>query len=614
MERCVVWVEGVDFDETVFDTQKLSVIRGASRALEEMPFVAHTHFNRAFGESRVHRITAGASQAGFIVDADAPTAQAKLDDLMKRLRTQGEEPEHVEPVARDRAALLENCAPFAHLKFQGVVEPIRPGEVDVDPALQRARARARVDQLRDPGVRTIFLPRAGVKDGPCEYDRVRPAEVELYGAPKANGQDSSLYYVSRASAARWHFGRALRQRLYDALTGAALLDEYAFADDFHELTATERPKSRGEKLPIAVARKIAVFAADGDSFTKLRNDLNAALGHEVGLTALTIALEDRMRALLAHLVRKLLAMEDAPGAEDAAAARFFSGDDPARSTRQQRELRITKLLRFETLLLGGDDITFVAPAWLGWWLALEFFEFTSGWAVGPKDVLKAFAHCGKTPPPQLDDLGIPMPMYFSAGLVFCKRKTPIRAAKKLAEDLCHAAKNLKKVPGVKPEFAGGLEIEVLESVEPPFDGLGGLRDRLLGKNWREGEADGAPSRLTLPRGSIRETYQKLRELWISDKNPFPASQAFRALRAAVDAREPGFGGACELSSKEADAAADGALGEYFSGAGGAFRPSPFKLLPRAAGCDKTALNLYFALQMRDYVKAAGTWTDKAAGL
>ncbi len=611
MERCVVWVEGVDFDETLFDTQKLSVIRGASRALEEMPFVAHTHFRRAFHVGQVHRITAGGSQAGFIVDADARNVQAKLDDLMERLRTQGEEPEHVEPVARDRTASLEDCAPFAHLEFHGVVEPIRSGENHGDLAFERARARARVEQLRDPGVRTFFLPREGVKDVPCEYDRVRPAEVELYGAPKADGQDSSLYYVSRASAARWHFGRALRQRLYEG-AGAALPHEYAFADDFHELTATERPKSRGEKLPIAVARKIAVFAADGDKFTNLRKCLNAELGHEVGLTALTIALENRMRALLAHLVRELLAMERATGAEDAAAARFFSGDDPARSTRQQRELGITKLLRFETLLLGGDDITFVTPAWLGWWLALEFFEFTSGWAVGPNDVRQACADCGKTAPPNVAFLSFPM--YFSAGLVFCSRKTPIRAAKELAGELCHAAKDLSKDTSVDAKFAGGLEIEVLESVEPPFDGLGGLRDRLLGKNWREGEADGAPSRLTLPRGSIRETYQKLRELWISDKNPFPASQAFRALRAAVDAREPGFGGACELSSKEADAAADGALGEYFSGAGGAFRPSPFKLLPRAAGCDKTALNLYFALQMRDYVKAAGTWTDKAAGL
>ena len=128
--------------------------------------------------------------------------------------------------------------------------------------------------------------------------------------------------------------------------------------------------------------------------------------------------------------------------------------------------------------------------------------------------------------------------------MFCSRKTPIRAAKQLAEDLCHTAKS-----------AGGLEIEVLESVEPPFDGLSGMRDRLLGENWREG-ADKA-SRLTLPRETVLETYKSLHELWIKEK--FPASQAHRALRDAQDA------GA--LSEEKADEAAEKALGDYFAGAG-----------------------------------------------
>ena len=99
MKRCVIWIEGVDFDDTLFDSQKLSVIRGASRALEEMAFVAHAHFEKAF-PGKLRRITAGASQAGFTVAADETTAQAALDTLMALLRTQGYEPSKVEPVAR----------------------------------------------------------------------------------------------------------------------------------------------------------------------------------------------------------------------------------------------------------------------------------------------------------------------------------------------------------------------------------------------------------------------------------------------------------------------------------------------------------------------------------
>ncbi len=600
MARCVVWVEGVDFDETLFDTQKLSVIRGASRALEEMPGVASGHFKQAHGASRVHRITAGASQAGFIVEVDAAEAQATLDNLMARLRAQGREPKHVAPVATDPNAALESCAPFAHLRFHGFVEPIGAGEDAVDAALQRARARVRVEQLRDPGVRVVFLPREEVNDRPCEYDRVRPAEVRVDGVPKSDGQDSFEYQVSRASAARWHFGRALRQRLYED-SGVSLPAEYAFADDLHELTATDRPKVQGKNLPPAARRKIAVFAADGDAFTKLRQSLNAKLGDQIGLTTLALTLETRMRTLLTELVDGLLAMETADGCGNAAAARFFDGEDPARSTLKQRQSGVKKLLRFETLLFGGDDAMFVVPAWLGWWLALRFFEITSDWAVGADDIRAACKVCNADVPQSVDEMRFPM--RFSAGMVFCSRKTPIRAAKKLADELCRVAKTLKSEPGGDPAAAGGLEIEALESVEPPFDGLGGLRNRLLGENWREG--GNGPSRLTLPRSAIRSTYSKLHELWIGDV-AFPASQAFGALRAATADDE--------MSSPAADEAAQKALNGYFDGAGGKFERSLFKLLPRAVARDKAALNLYFALQMRDYVKAAGSWTDKAAGL
>src|SRR5271156_2430591 len=100
MARSVVWIEGVDFGETLFDAQKLSVIRGASRALEEMAGVALWHFQKRFGCGNVRRITAGASQAGLIVEKEAAEAQVALAELMTRLRPQGEEPEKVEPVTK----------------------------------------------------------------------------------------------------------------------------------------------------------------------------------------------------------------------------------------------------------------------------------------------------------------------------------------------------------------------------------------------------------------------------------------------------------------------------------------------------------------------------------
>ena len=186
MARCVVWVEGVDFDETLFDTQKLSVIRGASRALEEMPGVDWTFGARRIQPgSRHHRfsITGGLRRRG----RGRRRASGRLDDLMAQ--------SCCGPGAgtRRRRATDPNAALKSSTlarRFHGFVEPIGAGEENaVDAALQRARARVRVEQLRDPGVRVVFLPREEVNDRPCESDRVRPAEVRVDGVPKSDGRD-----------------------------------------------------------------------------------------------------------------------------------------------------------------------------------------------------------------------------------------------------------------------------------------------------------------------------------------------------------------------------------------------------------------------------------------
>jgi hypothetical protein len=589
MARSLVWIEGVDFDETLVDSQKLSVIRGASRALEEMAGVALCHFERKFGVEHVRRVTAGASQAGLIVERAAWDAEPVLGDLLTRLRAQGEDPRTVEPVAKDPEARLEECAPFAHLKFHGFVEAIEEDKDDkIGEAFERARARVRVAQSRDPGARAVFRPAAGVADRPCEFDRVRPAELIVEGPAATREGLSSPYSVSRASAARWHFGRALRQRIYDGARDQ-LGGRYAFADDFHEITATPRPSPspRDAKPPKSAARKIAVFAADGDKFTKLRADLVDAVGHEAGLMALTGALETFTKQLIEQLVKDLVAMDAEEDCKHAAAAVFYEGEDCARSTSARR--KVEKLLRFETLTLGGEDIVFVAPSWLGWWLALRFFAITANWRITRADLERAAAACSRAVPADLDELKFRM--RFSAGLIFCSRKTPIRAAKSLADELCHAAK----------QAGGGLEVEVLESVEPPFDGLSGLRGRLLGASWPEAGAKGA---LTLPRERVLETYKNLHQLWI--KEAFPASQAHRALRAARDSGD--------LSGTAADTAAEATLDEYFQGAGDERHKPLLQPLPPSQAAGKFGLNLHFALQMRDYVKAAGVWTDRAAGL
>ena len=594
MGRCVLWVEGVDFADTLYDTNRISVIRGASRALEQIaPAAEHALKSAGFGFRTLAR---GGGQAGYLIAADAGAVEAALVDLRQRLAEQGENPDpirdHIAGNPKATAEDLRDYAPFAHLKIHLQLKPVDEAEAEGDPvdlALERARAAARVAQLRDPGVRRSFSPLVVPDKGtvPCKFDRARPAEIAIDGPTDKDGQKSEIWHVSRASAARWHYGRALRQLIYEPEGRPLGLTQTAFCDDFGEIVAPPWPKLRdGKDLPVAARGKLAVFSADGDKFGDLRArlcsraDLGGAAG---GLAAFSQALRRCLDGLITTLASELFAL-GAPGSphREAAVAIPYAGDGAAKLTKIQRCLGIAYLHRFETLTLGGDDVVVVAPSWLGWYVALRFFELTRDWKIEAQDIRES----GGAPPADwnADDYRL----RFSAGLLFCPHKTPIRLARDLSEALCKLA---KRGPG------GGLEIEALESVEPPLDGLDAMRARLLGADWKEGKA----SRLTLAPDEVAKVYRGLAHLWTAP-TPFPASQAHRALRAARDA-----------GSVFAAAAADAANAEferYFGKAGkaGGYELADFAAAAPASLRGRVAAQTYFALQQRDYVRAGGAWT------
>jgi hypothetical protein len=597
LPHTVVWVEGVDFDEILFDSNRLSVIRGACRALEEMPPLVQRELELAF-PGRVKPIAIGGSKAGFVVEADDAAVRKAFAPIRTRLDEQGCDPVRVKSdldELRDRnmvgdqaMAVLAHAAPFAHLVFHHSIKPAptdSPG--DVERAVEAARAAVRVSQLREPGKRVSYTTRPDY-NRPCDFDKQRPVEMTVQGPvlpeDADNKKGSTTYGVSRASAARWYFGRAERQRLYEPAR-VQLVNEHrtadaeklAFVDDFQEMVLRPHPfvpdpffPGTDMRLPVSVESKIAVFVADGDGFGstigKLKNDLNAVDGQSV----FTRRIDDCMRELVQKLVHELAEMRDDTNGGIATEASYAAALESDASRRHQRDRTHLGaddlLLRFETLLFGGDDLTFVVPAWLGWWLARRFFAISSGWSI---------AVPGKEP----------YPIRFSAGMVIAPAKSPIRALKALALDLCSAAKGT----------GGGLEIEVLESLEPPADGITGLRGKLLGRGW---EHDGG-SRLTIPREQIEATLRQLAIYWAGADGPgstLPASQLHRALRAA---RQEG-----DIASPEAARAANRALADYADKAG---RDLGFKLddvtcLPRATG-DLAALQLHFLLQQRDYVVA-----------
>ena len=468
MKTFILRMEGVDFDATLFDTHNLSAFRGGSLALLGAP-----KFVREFLGDRVkEKIFEGASQGAWIVKAaDAAEAEKLRADVRAHLNAGGAE-KSAEAV-------------YPHLAF---VVDIAEGEDYA--ALMRAEAKNRARQLQ----RANWTP-PKFEEGAAgfnELDRMRPAPPDcVIDDVNASGGRP----VSRSFKARFDYGKKQRQEFYEMEAGATKARNLDFARSFEDIV-DEAPRG----LPPSVSGKIAVFYADGNGFSRIRARANTI----EGVRDFSHRLRDYQRVLLGDILDWL--REGARGDNWEAYLQF------PRSMGKQQEWP----LRFETLLWGGDELTFVMPAWLGIEFSEKFFEWVEDWTA-PKD------KNGQEPP-----------LTFGAGLVFCHGKTPIRQARKMAELIADAGKDT-----LKGDRRNILQIEAFESIAMPEHdgGLQAYRDARFDLDTRSPDADQTRKAhakwLTLDPKSIRTVKE------IKSRGELPRAQLYRLLRIAR--REKAFG-------------------------------------------------------------------------
>jgi hypothetical protein len=122
-------------------------------------------------------------------------------------------------------------------------------------------------------------------------------------------------------------------------------------------------------------------------------------------------------------------------------------------------------LRLEIVVYGGDEVTFITPAWLGWKALKAFYDHVQAW-----------------PPLELPNQS--RQLTYSSGLVFCHEKAPIHAIKKLASGLCDQAKDrAKNEHQTKGNFA---VYQALES----FDAIGEDLDDFLKRRYQFSDGRG----------------------------------------------------------------------------------------------------------------------------
>lgn len=573
MPQYVMRVEGVNFATTVLDTQDLSCIRGAGLALLYGMKRVEYLLSVEDGLTGCTTIHDGASQAAFTFQADSAAADRAADRIRQALATEGSDPKILEKVLdlANRAPdwkEWEGVIPLAHLTF--VVDLAEVRGRDVDAALKLAEARNRARQYRQL---SVCLPRMDpAAHWPDEVNRVLPATHPIHmppdsvtplpGEPEPEPHDKKqTTKVSPSVGARRHFGRRMRQMFY----------RNEIPDDWRTIRFTDSILSicddAPKDAPETIRNKMAVIYMDGNKFSKIRGHIIAKHGYTEGLRIFSEKIKSCRKELLSHVMKTLVGLRS----------------DPDTETRKRGWAYVDKgdgkALRFETLLWGGDDIVWVAPSWLAFWLVETVFSLSRSWTIGG------------------------FPLTHAAGVVLCDRKTPIRQATAMAEDLARGAKRVLEWP----RLANVAQFEVFESADLPdagadahrlalYPGLAGSMEHIKDEQQKQRIM---AALFTLPAAGITRLIDQFQPDGGALRT-LPRSQIHRLLDRAVEGKAFGGGSPDVVVGTE--------LETYLAGAGSdvAFSTDCFDRWREDAGvwgvqaARPLSLNLALAAQYWDY--------------
>lgn len=246
-------VEGVNFDATVYETNDISTIRGASLALLRLGDHVLDALTALPGVQNPELVFNGASQAVL-----SGETSLSADTLRQQVA--------------DRLAGVDS-PPFSALTT--VVDVVEVDGKGIAEATRQAEARNASRQFRQWTLEPQpFSKKARHAD---DLDRVRPVLDE----EKTNTQLEN----------KKEFGREARQTFYEQELQELLPSGtgVTFTDNLPDMIANPPPD-----VPEAVRSKIAVFYADGNDFGKHRQG---------DLTAFSEDLKQKRRALLAKIIQ-----------------------------------------------------------------------------------------------------------------------------------------------------------------------------------------------------------------------------------------------------------------------------------------------------------------------
>jgi hypothetical protein len=424
-----ILVEGINIYATVFDTDQLSVIRGSSillaEAISELP--RQTKF-----KGKLEPLSQGASSGLFEVTLqECPTEADYLADVAKQV-----------------AEYLSDHEPYRYFTFAVAhflyVPKDRSENVPLSAIKAALSAKIRRQQIQQLSSAPDPID-SSCNYVPCTRSGMRAAREN---AKPNDSQDTN----SDSIEARLRRGQDLKGSMYLKILrpdepGTTSTDCHRPTDDelekLEELTFVNDLETLGHNTRYeTLNNKIAVIYLDGNGFGEIQRS-------KVKDTKDQQAFDRLIRDCRAHFLFHLLtALRDGAwnGHALSDGCREGSGDDrsDSRSDRggtPQAE-GSSKQLRLETLLWGGDEMTLVVPAWLGFDVLQLFYAISAKW------------HFENTP------------LTHAGGIVFCHAHSPIAEMRRLATRLADDVKQW-----MRDNKTGGnwFDYLVLESIDYPTE-------------------------------------------------------------------------------------------------------------------------------------------------
>lgn len=396
-------VEAVNFGNSILDTNQLSVVRGGSYALKQII----VDIEKRLLEARIPNftsITVGSSTGVFSCSKDA--RKSVLELIEKYL---------------DSPTTINSVTFIPNEFFTFVVD-----DVVSDNYLNAKEQLYALGRFNQASRLSHSIPNfsSGVKSV-CALNGFLPADSDNNKIKAA--KDSN---VSRSVDTRYQIGRKVRSDIYkdeqssvfSKLQSIGIYSELS-KEDIVDVTQFQFPSDletlAGTHPKMSLNGKIAVIYSDGNSFGKAQKKVIEKAENKVKAQQ---EFDLQLRLDRARYLVDLVSFLNSQGAT-------IVEDDQT-------------TIQLETLLWGGDEMTLVVPAWIGLATLKHYFDFHKDYKI-----------CGQK-------------LTFSAGIVFCSHKTPIRKAEQAAQSLADAIKDL---PGGR---AGNFfDYMILESIDYPTGSL-----------------------------------------------------------------------------------------------------------------------------------------------